>query len=70
MLLARYTKWNRPCMVFWTRFGLQGTKVGNDAIDMEVNKGLLAFGAEEEGAVGGVVHEEVFGEDGGAAGMA
>ena len=33
---------------------------------MEVNKGLLAFGAEEEGAVGGVVHEEVFGEDGGA----
>ena len=37
---------------------------------MEVNKGLLAFFAEEEGAVGGVVHEEVFGEDGGAAGMA
>ena len=26
---------------------------------MEVNKGLLAFFAEEEGAVGGVVHEEV-----------
>jgi len=37
---------------------------------MEVNKGLLAFFAEEEGAVGGVVHEEVFGEDGGAGGVA
>ncbi len=37
---------------------------------MEVDEGLLAFGAEEEGAVGGVVHEKVFGEDGGAAGMA
>ena len=37
---------------------------------MEVNEGLLAFGAEEEGAVGGVVHEEVFGEDGGAGGVA
>lgn len=37
---------------------------------MEVNKGLLAFFAEEEGADGGVVHEEVFGEDGGEAGMA
>ena len=32
---------------------------------MEVNKGLLAFFAEEEVAVGVVVHEEVFGEDGG-----
>lgn len=41
MLLARYTKWNRPCMVFWTRFGLQGTKVGNDAIDMKANNPLL-----------------------------
>lgn len=29
---------------------------------MEVNKRLLAFFAEEEGAVGGVVYEEVFGE--------
>ena len=45
------------------------TKVENDAINMEVNKGLLAFFAEEEGAVGGVVHEEVFGEDGGATKM-
>ena len=46
MLLARYTKWNRTCVAFWLRFGFQGTKVGNDAIDMEVNKGLLAFFAE------------------------
>jgi hypothetical protein len=37
---------------------------------MEVNKGLLAFFAEEEVAVGVVVHKEVFGEDGGAVGMA
>ena len=42
----------------------------DDAIDVKVNKGLLAFFAEEEGAVGGVVHEEVFGEDGGAVGVA
>ncbi len=63
MLLARYTNWNRPCMLFWLRFGVQGTKVGNDAIDMEVNEELLAFGAEEEGAVGGVVHEEVWSVD-------
>ena len=52
MLLARYPKWNRPCMAFWARLGLQGTKVGNDATYMEVDKGLLAFFAEEEGAVG------------------
>ena len=37
---------------------------------MEVNKGLLAFFAEEEVAVGVIVHEEVFGEDGRAGGMA
>jgi len=49
---------------------LEGGEVGGDAVDMEVNKGLLAFFAEEEGAVGGVVHEEVFGEDGGAGGVA
>ena len=49
---------------------LEGGEVGGDAIDMEVNKGLLAFFAEEEVAVGGVVHEEVFGEDGGAGGVA
>jgi len=37
---------------------------------MEVNKGLLAFFAEEEVAVFVVVHEEVFGEYGGADGVA
>jgi len=35
---------------------------------VKVNDGLLAGGAEEEGAVGAGVHEEVFGEDGGAGG--
>ena len=49
---------------------LEGGKVGGDAIDMEVNKGLLAFFAEEEGTVGGVVHEEIFHKDGGAGGVA
>ena len=37
---------------------------------MEVNKRLLAFFAEEEVAVLAIVHEEVFGEDGEADGMA
>ena len=37
---------------------------------MEVNKGLLAFFAEKEVAVFVVVHEEVFGEDGRAGGVA
>ena len=32
----------------------KGGEVGCDAIDMEVNEGLLAFGAEEEGAVAGL----------------
>ena len=32
---------------------LKGGEVGGDAIDVKVNEGLLAFGAEEEGAVGG-----------------
>ena len=49
---------------------LEGGEVGGDAIDMEVNEGLLAFFAEEEVAVFVVVHEEVFGEDGGAGGVA
>ena len=39
---------------------LEGREVGGDAVDMEVNKGLLAFFAKGEGAVGGVVHEEIF----------
>lgn len=47
---------------------LEGGEVGGDAVDVEVNEGLLVFFGEEEGAVGGVVHEEVFGEDGVAAG--
>lgn len=37
---------------------------------MKVDDGLLAFRGEEEGAVGVGVHEEVFGEDGRAGGMA
>ncbi len=37
---------------------------------MKIDYCLLTFFAEEEGAVGWVVHEEVFGEDGGAGGMA
>ena len=41
---------------FAVEWGCDRFKVGNDAIDMEVNDGLLAFGTEEEGAVGGVVH--------------
>ena len=70
MLLARYTNWNRPCSALWRRLRLQRVKMRNDAINMEVNKGLLAFGTEEEGAVGVGVHEEVFGEDGGRGGVA
>jgi len=35
-------------------------QIGADAVDMEVNEGLLAFGAEEEVAVGGVVLIESF----------
>ena len=52
------------------RLRLQRVKMRNDAIDVKVNKGLLAFWTEEECAAGGVVHEEVFGEDGGAGGVA
>ena len=63
MLLARYTNWNQPCSALWRRLRLQRVKMRNDAIDMEVNEGLLAFGTEEEGAVGGVVHEEIFHKD-------
>ena len=39
---------------------LEGGEVGGDAGDVEIDDGLLAFWAEEEGAVGGVVHEEIF----------
>ena len=37
---------------------------------MKVDEGLLTFRGKEEVAVLVVIHEEVFGEDGGAAGMA
>ena len=43
MLLARYTNWNRPCSALWRRLRLQRVKMRNDAINMEVNEGLLAF---------------------------
>ena len=49
---------------------LEGGEIDGDAVDMEINKGLLAFFAEKEVAVFVVVHEEVFGEDGGGCGMA
>ena len=49
MFLARYTNWNRPYSALWRRLRLQRVKMRNDAINMEVNEGLLAFGAEEEG---------------------
>ena len=52
MLLARYMNWNRPCSTLWRRLRLQKVKMRNDAINMEVNEGLLAFFAEEEGAIG------------------
>lgn len=57
-------------VVMNTDLWLEGGEVGGDAGDVEVHNGLLAFGAEEEGAVGVGVHEEVFGEDGGGRGMA
>ena len=56
MLLARYTNWNRPFSALWRRLRLQRVKMRNDAIDVKVNKGLLPFFSEEEGAV---VHEKV-----------
>ena len=49
---------------------LEGGEVGGDAVDVEGDNGLLAFWAEEEGAVGVGVHEEVFGEDSGGRGVA
>lgn len=48
----------------------EGGEVGGDASYMKVDDGGLAGFAEEEGAVGVGVHEEVFGEDGGGRGMA
>ncbi len=37
------------------------TKVGNDAVDVKVDEGLLTFLAQEEFAVLVVVHEDVIG---------
>ena len=64
----------------WTREGqmlggaghlsLEGGEVGVDAGDVEIDNGLLAFFAEEEGAVGVGVHKEVFGQDSWSRGMA
>ena len=51
-------------------FSSLSLQVGGDAGDVEGDDGQLAFFAEEEGAVGVGVHEEVFGEDGGGRGMA
>ena len=39
---------------------LEGGEVGGDAGDVEGDDGGLAGFADEEGAVGGVVHEEIF----------
>ena len=33
MLLARYTKRNRPCSALWRRLRLQRVKIRNDAVD-------------------------------------
>ena len=49
---------------------LEGGEVGGDAGDVEVDDSGLAGFAEDEGAVGVGVHEEVFREDGGGLGMA
>ncbi len=49
---------------------LEGGKVGGDAGDVEVDDSGLAGFAEEEGAVGVGVHEEVFGQDSWGRGMA
>lgn len=50
-------------------FSLVDAEVEVDAGDVEVDEVGLADVAEEVFHVGLVVHEEVFGEDGGAAGM-
>ena len=41
MLLARYTKLNRPFRVLWWRFGLQ-SQDKNDAVDVKVDEGFSA----------------------------
>lgn len=51
-------------------FSLEGGEVGGDAVDVKVDEGLLTFLTQEEVTILVVVHEEVFGEDGGADGVA
>ncbi len=70
MLLARYTNWNRPCSALWRRLRLQRVKMRNDAIDVKVNEGLLAFGTKEEGAVAVIVDEEIYTRTAGGQGVA
>ena len=48
---------------------LGGGEVGGEAVEVEGDEGLLGVGGEEEVEVGLGVHEEVLGEDGGAAGV-
>ena len=58
-------------MLGWAgHFSLVDAEVEVDAGDVEVDEVGLADVAEEVFYVGLVVHEEVFGEDGGAAGVA
>ena len=47
-------------------FSLEGGEVGGDAVDVQVDEGLLALRTQKEVAVSVVVHEEGFGEDDGA----
>lgn len=51
-------------------FSLEGGEVSGDAINVKVDEGLLTFRGKEEVTVLVVIHEEVFGEDGGAGGVA
>lgn len=74
MNLAHYSDVNgaqkAPQNMLYGRLRLKSIEIIRDAINVKVNEGLLAFGAQEEVAVFVVVHEEVFGEDGGADGVA
>lgn len=54
--------------MLYGRLRLKSIEIIRDAINVKVNEGLLAFGAQEEVAVFVVVHEEVFGEGGGVEG--
>lgn len=51
-------------------FSLEGGEVSGDAVNVKVDEGLLTFRGKEEVTVLVVIHEEVFGEDGGAGGVA